>query len=59
MCDHIECLTDGDIRDLSSDGSFAVKIGYIDDKPFSAIIVDTRSDEHLHFPYNDVLPSLR
>ena len=58
MCSNKECLTDGDIRELLQDGCFMVKIGYIDNAPFSALIVDTRSGEHLHFPFRDVAYSL-
>ena len=59
MCSYEECLTDGDIRDILQDGWFVVKAGYIDGKPFSALVIDKRSGEHLHFPYRDVMTNLQ
>ena len=58
MCSIKECLTDGDIREILQDGCFRISVGYIDGRPFSAIVIDTRSGEHLHFPYKDVVFSL-
>lgn len=59
MCNNDECLTDGDIRQVLQDGYLEIKAGYIDGRPFSALVIDTRSGEHLHFPYRDVMASLR
>lgn len=51
MCDIAECLYMGTIKSIMQNGVVEIKVGYIDSRPFSLLVIDSRSGEHLHFPY--------
>lgn len=56
MCDLEICLTSGAISTVYEHDELRIMMGRIDGRPFSALLIDTRSNKHLHLPWPAVGP---